>query len=218
MAEIDLMKRYPASKKNLEERALQKTEEDRNIARQFGKEFFDGERRHGYGGYNYHPRFWTEVVEDMKGHYHLDKNSKMLDVGCGKGFMLYDFTRIIPGINVRGIDVSEYAIANGKEEIRQLLSVGNAKNLGEFKDKEFDLVISITTVHNLPLEECKNAIREIQRVGKKAFLTVDAWRNEKEKEKMLDWNLTAKTLMSSEDWGKLFEEVGYKGDYYWLIP
>lgn len=212
------MNRYPASKKNTDERATQKTEEDKNIARQFGKEFFDGERKHGYGGYNYHPRFWTDVVRDMANYYHLTQNSKILDVGCGKGFMLYDFTRVIPGISVRGIDISEYAIANGKEEIKPFLSVGDAKNLEKFANKEFDLAISITTAHNLPLKECKNAIKEIQRVGKNAFLTVDAWRNEEEKEKMLKWNLTAKTLMGCEDWEKLFQEVGYTGDYYWLIP
>jgi len=218
MTEINLMKSYPQTKRNLDERAIQRTEDDRIIARQFGREFFDGEKRHGYGGYNYHPRFWTGVVRDMIDYYHLTEKSKILDVGCAKGFMLYDFTQAIPGITVRGIDISEYAISNAKEEIKQFLGVGNAKNLEEFTDKEFDLVISITTVHNLPLEECKQAIKEIQRVGKNAFLTVDSWKNEEEKEKMFKWNLTAKTLMSTEDWKKLFEEVGCRGEYYWFIP
>lgn len=216
--EINLMARYPITKRNLDERVLQRTEEDKIIARQFGKDFFDGERRHGYGGYNYHPRFWTGVVKDMADFYSLTNKSKILDIGCAKGFMLYEFTRLLPDIEVRGIDISKYAISNAKEEVKPFLSVGNANNLSEFKDKEFDLIVSITTIHNLPIKECKKAVREIQRVGKNAFITVDAWKNEEERLKMSKWNLTAKTLMSAEDWERLFKEENYTGDYYWFIP
>jgi SAM-dependent methyltransferase len=217
MTKINLMKNYPSARRNLEERASQKTEGDRIIARKFDKEFFDGDRKHGYGGYNYHPRFWTGVVEDMIRYYHLKKSSKILDVGCGKGFTLYDFTRILPGVEIKGIDISQYAIENGKEEVKPFLSVGTASDLSKFKNKEFDLAISLITLHNLELEECKQALREIERVGKKAFITVDAWRDETEKERMINWNLTARTLMSAEDWENLFEEVSYTGDYYWNI-
>lgn len=218
MVEINLMKKYPQTKRDLNKRIEEKTEGDKKIARKFGKEFFDGERRYGYGGYNYHPRFWTKVVKDMIKHYGLKKGSKILDVGCAKGFMLYDFLRLCPGIVVRGIDISEYAVENAQPEIKQFLSVGDAKDLSEFRDKEFDLVISITTIHNLPLEECKQSLREIQRVGKNAFITVDAWRTDEEKKRMDAWNLTGQTYMHVDDWKKLFEEVGYKGDYYWFIP
>jgi ubiquinone/menaquinone biosynthesis C-methylase UbiE len=218
MTKINLMEKYPQSKRNPDERGKEKTEEDREIARRFGKEFFDGDRRYGYGGYNYHPRFWTEVVQDMIKHYSLTEQSSLLDVGCGKGFMLYDFKKSLPRMRIRGIDISQYAVENGKEEVREFLNVGDAKNLSKFKDKEFDLVTSITTVHNLPLEECKQAIREIQRVGKNAFIVVDAWRNEEERKRMFAWNLTAKTFMQVNNWEKLFEECGYIGDYYWFIP
>ena len=218
MPEINLMKNYPQTKRDLSKRIVEKTEEDKIIARLFGEEFFDGERKHGYGGYNYNPRFWTAVVKDMTNHYGLTNKSKILDVGCAKGFMLYDFSKAIPGIAVRGIDISKYAIENGKEEVRKFLSVGNAKDLNEFKDKEFDLVTSITTVHNLPLKECKQSLREIQRVGKNAFITVDAWKTEEGKERMNAWNLTGLTYMQVEDWKKLFEEVDYTGDFYWFIP
>ncbi|MDO8528371.1 MAG: class I SAM-dependent methyltransferase [Nanoarchaeota archaeon] len=212
------MERYPQSKRNPDERALEKTEEDRKIAREFGKEFFDGDRKHGYGGYSYHPRFWTDVVQDIIKHYKLTEESSLLDVGCGKGFMLYDFKKALPGMKIRGIDISRYAVENGKEEIKEFLNVGNAKYLGEFKDKEFDLVISTTTIHNLPREECKQAVREIQRVGKNAFVTVDAWRNEEERKRMEAWNLTALTYMHVDDWKKFFEECGYTGDCYWFTP
>ena len=122
MAEINLMEKYPRTKRNIDERGNEKTEEDRAIARKFGREFFDGERRHGYGGFSYHPRFWTGVVQDMVNHYKLTEKSKILDVGCGKGFMLYDFKKALPSITVRGIDISEYAIENAMEDMKPYLS------------------------------------------------------------------------------------------------
>ena len=159
-----------------------------------------------------------QVIKDMINHYPLTKESKILDLGCAKGFMLYDFTQVLSGISVKGIDISKYAIENAKPEIKEFLNVGDIRNLSSFKDKEFDLVISINTVHNLPLEECKQAVKEIERIGKNAFITVDAWKDKEGKERMLKWNLTAETLMSAEDWKNLFKEVGYTGDYYWFIP
>jgi len=216
--EINLMSKYPQTNRDLNGRVLQRKEEDKHLARQFGKDFFDGERSCGYGGYNYHPRFWTGVVKDMAEFYSLTNKSKILDVGCAKGFMLYDFSQLLQGVTLKGLDISDYAITNSKEEMKSFLSVGDAKDLSKFKDKEFDLVVSITTVHNLPLEECKMALREIQRVGKNAFITVDAWKNNEEKERMFKWNLTAKTLMSTDDWKRLFKEENYTGDYYWFIP
>jgi len=216
--EIDLMVNYPRAKRNVEERGQTKTEEDRRIARRFGKEFFDGDRRHGYGGYNYHPRFWQPVIPAFQKHYGLTSKSSVLDVGCGKGFMLYDMKQLIPGINVKGVDVSAYAIANAIEEMRPHLQVANAKNL-PLADKSFDLVISINTIHNLERDECAQALREIQRVSRgKSYVTVDAYRTEEEKERMLAWNLTALSIMRVDEWKAFFKEVGYTGDYYWFIP
>lgn len=215
--EINLLDKYPKSKRPIDDRALERTERDVAIAKQFGKEYFDGTRMQGYGGYSYHERFWTEVVKDFIKYYGLTKNSKILDVGCGKGFMLHDFKKALPGITVRGMDLSQYAIDNAIEEMKPFLKVGDAKDLSMFMDKEFDLVISINTVHNLKLDECKHAIKEIQRVAKNAFITMDAWRNDDEKERMHKWNLTAETYMHVDDWKKLFAEIGYTGDYYWFI-
>ena len=216
--EIDLMVNYPKTKRDLSKRAAEKTEEDRRIARQFGREFFDGERRHGYGGFYYNPRYWQPVVPTFQEYYGISKDSSIIDVGCGKGFMLHDFAELIPGVKVKGIDISKYAIENAIEDMKPFVKVGNAKKL-EYPDNSFDLVISINTVHNLPLEECKEALREIQRVTKKhAFITVDAYRNEEEKKSMREWNLTALTFMHVDEWVKVFEEVGYDGDYYWFIP
>ncbi len=218
MPEINLLENYPKSKRNLDERQERKTPEVQRIARQFGKEFFDGDRLYGYGGYQYHPRFWQPVVPVFQNHYGLTQESRILDVGCAKGFMLHDFLQLIPGIKVRGIDISEYAIENAVADMKPFVQVADAKKL-PFADQSFDLVISINTIHNLPFEECKQALREIGRVTRQdAFITIDAFRTPQEKRLMDMWNLTAKTYMSVDDWISLFKVVGYKGDYYWFIP
>ena len=132
--------------------------------------------------------------------------------------MLYDFKRLIKGLKIKGIDISKYAIENSLEQVKEFVSVGDAKNLN-FGDKEFDYVISINTVHNLEIEDCKKALKEISRVAKKgSFITVDAYRNEEEKKRMYEWNLTAKTILSIKDWKNLFKEINFDGDYYWFIP
>lgn len=216
--EIDLLKNYPKSTRNLDERADDKTENDRKIARQFGKDFFDGSRRHGYGGFSYSPRFWEPVISTFQNHWKLDSNSSVLDVGCSKGFMLFDLARIIPGISIKGVDISEYAINNSKIEVREYLQIADAQSL-PFNDNSFDVVISINTVHNLDKIECANALREIERVSRRnSFITVDAYRNDEEKKRMYKWNLTAKTIMHVEEWKSFFDSIGYTGDYFWFIP
>ena len=209
--EVDLLINYPKTKRNLEERVASKTESDRAIARQFGREFFDGDRNHGYGGFNYMPRFWQPVIPTFKQYWNLSSNSSLLDVGCAKGFMLHDLAELIPGITVKGVDISKYAIENAMPDMKPHVEIGNATNL-PFKDNSFDVVISINTIHNLEREGCGKALQEIERVSRgKSFITVDAYRNEEEKERMYAWNLTAKTIMSVEDWILFFNEVGYSG-------
>ena len=216
--EIDLLINYPKTKRNLEERVASKTEADRAVARQFGPEFFDGDRNHGYGGFNYMSRFWQPVIPTFKEYWNLSSNNSLLDVGCAKGFMLHDLAELIPGIIVKGVDISKYAIENAIPDMKLHVEVANATNL-PFKDDSFDVVISINTIHNLEREECGKALQEIERVSRgKSFITVDAYRNEEEKERMYAWNLTAKTIMSVDEWISFFKEVGYSGDYFWFIP
>ena len=216
--EIDLLKNYPKTTRNVKERGSVKTEEDRAISRQFGKEFFDGDRRHGYGGFNYNPRFWQPVIPTFRNHFNLSADSSVLDVGCAKGFMLHDMAELIPGITIKGIDISEYAIQNTIENMKPYVHVGNAISL-PFDDNSFDVVISINTVHNLESEECGKALQEIERVSRgRSFVTVDAYHNNEEKEAMLSWNLTGKTIMHVDKWKIFFDELGYPGDYYWFKP
>jgi len=216
--EIDLLVNYPKTKRNLEERLDSKTEADRAIARQFGREFFDGDRNHGYGGFSYMSRFWKPVVPTFQDYWNLTPNSSLLDVGCAKGFMLHDLVELIPGITVKGVDISQYAIENAMVHLKPFIQVGNATHL-PFPDKSFDVVISINTVHNLKREECGKALKEIERVSRgKSFVTVDAYRNEDEKKRMYAWNLTAKTIMTVDDWILFFKDNGYTGDYFWFIP
>jgi ubiquinone/menaquinone biosynthesis C-methylase UbiE len=216
--EIDLLIKYPKAKRDLTKRLETKTEEVRLVARKFDKEFFDGERKFGYGGFSYNPMYWSGVVKDFCDYYHLNEGSKILDVGCAKGFMLYDFHKLNLNLDLYGIDISKYAIDNCVPEVKNKLQIANAIKL-PFEDNFFDLVISINTIHNLDKVECAIALQEISRVSKKnAFLTVDAYRNNEEKQRMDAWNLTAKTIMSVDDWIKFFEKNQYKGDYFWFIP
>lgn len=216
--EIDLLVNYPKTVRNVKERGATKTDQDRAIARRFDKEFFDGDRRHGYGGFSYHPRFWQPVIPTFREHFDLTPASSILDVGCAKGFMIHDLAALIPGITVKGVDISRYAIENAIEDMRPHVQVANATSL-PFPNRSFDVVISINTIHNLERTECGRALQEIERVSRgKSFITVDAYRNDEEKEPMFAWNLTAKTIMHVDEWEAFFKEVGYTGDYFWFVP
>ena len=217
MGEVDLMKFYPRSSRPIDGRARTVTDEDRLVSRRFGKDYFDGDRMHGYGGYYYHPRFWTDTVRYFRDHYHLADGAAVLDVGCAKGFMLHDIKLLMPKLKIAGLDISQYAYDHAMLDVKPFIKIGNCKEL-PYPDNSFDLVVSINTVHNLQLDECKEAIREIQRVSRvHAYLVVDAWRTEEERERLNKWVVTCQTAMHVDDWKKLFAEVGYTGDYYWFI-
>lgn len=216
--EIDLLSKYPKPKRDVSERGSSKTIDQQNLARQFGKDFFDGDRNNGYGGYHYNQRFWSNVVLDFINFYNLKDGDKILDIGCGKGFMLYDFSKLNTEFGIFGIDISEYAINNCIESLKGKLQVGNAISL-PYPDNHFDLVISINTHHNLDGEDIIKSFNEVERVTKKnSYVVLDAYSNEKEQEELTNWNLTAKTIKHVNEWKKFFEKINFKGDYYWFKP
>jgi SAM-dependent methyltransferase len=186
------------------------------IAIQYGPDYWDGDRRHGYGGMRYDGR-WRVVADAMARHYGLKPGDRVLDIGCGKGFLLYEFTQVVPGIEVAGLDISAYAIENAKEEVRPFLSTGDAASL-PFPDKSFDLIVSITTLHNLYCYDLDRALREIERVGRAGkFVCVESYRNEEEKVNLLYWQLTCRMFCTPAEWSWWFRNSGYGGDYGFIF-
>lgn len=188
------------------------------IAKQYGYEYWDGPRQYGYGGYKYDGR-WKQVAEAMINEYKIDDGASILDIGCGKGFLLYEFTQLLPNCKVTGLDISSYALENSKEEIKDSLVLGHAKKL-PFKDNSFDLIITNTTFHNLKVFEIFNAIREVERVKKEggnSWICVESFRNEKERANLLYWQLTCESFYSTDEWEWIYKESGYTGDHEFIF-
>ena len=187
-------------------------------AKEYEFDYWDGDRRYGYGGYKYIPGHWVPVAKSLIARYGLTNQSRIYDIGCGKGYLLYEFTQVVPGVEVVGLDISEYGIQNSKEEVRPFLKVGNAVSL-PFEDHTFDFVVSVTTFHNLYNYELQSAVREIQRVGKgnKKHIAVESYRNEREKANLLYWQLTCRSFYTPKEWEWVFDQCGYTGDYSYIV-
>lgn len=184
-------------------------------SKEYGFDYWDGDRRYGYGGYKYDGR-WREVAQDFINHYNLTNDSKVLDVGCGKAFLLYEMKQLLPGLTIAGFDISEYAIEHAKEEIKKYLYVAKAQQPYDYKDNEFDLVLSLGALHNLLIFDLKKAIQEIERVGKEKFIMVEAYRNEQELFNLQCWALTCESFFRPEEWTWMYDEWGYTGDYEFI--
>jgi ubiquinone/menaquinone biosynthesis C-methylase UbiE len=213
---LNLLDSYPKTKRNISNRLINK-ELNRKIALKFSKEYFDGDRSHGYGGYKYDGR-WIPIAEKIIKHYKLKSGNKVLDVGCAKGFLVKDLMDTCEGLDTYGIDISSYAVKNCHCDVVGRLQVGNALSL-PFPDDSFDLVLAINTLHNLPLSHCIKALKEIKRVSKnnKSFIQVDAYSNESQKKSFIDWMLTAKTFGTPQEWENIFSKANYDADYYWTV-
>jgi protein-L-isoaspartate(D-aspartate) O-methyltransferase len=185
-------------------------------AKKWDFDYWDGDRRINYGGYKYMPGRWEKIAKAMADHYGIKPGDKILDVGCGKGFLLYDFTLVVPGIEIYGVDISQYAIDNSKEEIRGRLQAGSATKLS-WPDKHFDLVYSLNTLHNLHCYDLDPALREIERVGKQnKYICVESYRTEVEKANLLYWQVTCEAFNTPEEWAWWFKQTGYTGDHSFI--
>lgn len=185
-------------------------------AKKWGYDYWDGNRLTGYGGMRYDGR-WLKVAQAMADHYGIKPGDRILDVGCGKGYLLYDFTLAVPGIEVIGLDISQYAIDHAKEEIQDKLVQGSAKKL-PFDNDSFDYVVSINTLHNLPCYDLHDALSEIERVGKdNKFVCVESYRNESEKANLLYWQLTCEAFNSPQEWEWWFKQTDYTGDHGYIF-
>ena len=214
MVELNLLSNTPKSIRNIKQRKMTKSKKTIEVSRKYGREYFDGNRKYGYGGYYYDGR-WKKKVKKIKNHYKLKSGSKVLDVGCAKGFLIKDLLDI--GIDAYGVEISQYAINNCPKEVIGRLHKQNAISL-PFDDNSFDLVLCINTLHNFNKKDCSKALKEINRVSKKnSFIQVDAYRNKNEKKIFLDWVLTAKYHDYTYKWVEFFYKNNYKGDWYWTI-
>ncbi len=216
MSQIDLLSALPKVKRNVKARSTAKNPEVVRISKQYGEMYFDGPRDYGYGGYRYDGR-WVPVAKDMVAHFALKAGDRVLDIGCAKGFLVKDLMQVCPGLEVYGLDISEYALRHCEPEVVGRLHLGNADHL-PFPDNSFDAVISLNTIHNFQRGGVLNAMREVQRVsGGKAYVQVDSYHNPEQKAVFESWVLTAEFHDYPEGWITLFEEAGYTGDYNWTL-
>jgi SAM-dependent methyltransferase len=216
MAELHLLGKLPKANRNVAARATAKSPEVVAIAKQFGREYFDGPRSYGYGGYSYDGR-WLPVAHDIVKHFDLKAGQKVLDVGCAKGFLVKDLMTACPGLHAFGLDISEYAVLNCHKDIVGHLHVGNCERL-PFPDNSFDAVLAINTLHNCKRDGVIRSLAEIQRVsGGRAFVQVDSYLNDEQRALFSDWVLTAEFHDFPDAWRAVFAEAGYTGDYDWTI-
>lgn len=216
MAEVDLLRALPKTKRNVHARAMAKTPERVAIAKEFGEMFFDGPRQCGYGGYRYDGR-WIPVAQDIVKHFGLQAGDRVLDVGCAKGFLVKDLMAVCPGLQAFGLDISEYALMHCEPEVVGRLHLGNATRL-PFPDDSFDAVLSINTLHDLDAAGVVAALIEIERLAPgRGFVQVDSYHTEAQRELFLEWVLTAVYHDYPPGWLDLFRKAGYTGDWYWTV-
>ena len=217
--EIDLLKSLPKSKRNITKRKDGKKLSVIMEAKKFDFNYWDGPREYGYGCYNYDGR-WIAVAKDIISHFNLKNNSKILDIGSGKGFLLHDLRLQNASFETYGLDISKYAIEKSISDMKERTILHNAKDPLPYEDNFFDLVLSINTLHNLKKEEIISCLDEINRILKNqenCYIVVDSYSNEMQKEIFESWVLTAEFYGYPNEWFEVFEKGDYKGFYSWTI-
>ena len=185
-------------------------------AKEYEFDYWDGNRRYGYGGYKYMPGRWKPVAELLIKNYNLTNNSQVLDVGCGKAFLLYEMKLLLPNLKISGFDISKHGLVQAQAKISKDLFIHRAQETYPFKDKQFDLVISLGCLHNLRIFELKIALKEIERVGKQGYVMLESYRNEKELFYLQCWALTCESFFDKEEWIWIYKNYGYTGDYEFI--
>jgi len=185
-------------------------------AKEYESDYWDGDRRFGYGGYKYLAGRWKPVAQALIKNYNLSNESSVLDIGCGKGYLLYEMKLLLPNLRISGFDVSNHAIATAKQEVKEQLFIHRAQDPFPFQKNEFDLAISLGCLHNLRIFELEIALKEMERVASNGYLMLESYRNEQELFNLQCWALTCESFFDTEEWVWLYENLGYKGDYEFI--
>ncbi len=202
-------------KKKINRKKITKNRNIKNkfIAWKLDKNYYDGKRENGYGGFKYDGR-WKVLLPKLIKKYKLSKKSKILEIGCKKGFLLQDLNKILPGIKFTGIENHEYPLKCASKMIKKKLYLKNYYDLKNFKNRHFDLVIAFNSIYMQNLGDTINTISEIQRISKKSYISLASYKSKKDRDKFLDWTLLGTTILKKTEWKKIFKYIGYKGDYY----
>ena len=184
-------------------------------AKEYEFDYWDGDRRYGYGGYKYDGR-WKEVAGKLIDIYGLKSDAKILDVGCGKGHLLYELKQLLPKAELIGFDISKHGLAHAPEGVRPHVSRYRAEDPYRFADQHFDLVMSLGCLHNLKISRLAAALSEIERAGKNKYIMVESYRNEQEQFNLQCWALTCESFFDAESWVWLYKHFGYTGDYEFI--
>ena len=209
-------KLHQSTKRNYLERMIDDKIFCMKIAKKYEYDYWDGNRRFGYGGYKFIPGRWAPIAKKIIKEFKLTDKSKILDIGCGKGFLLYEIKKILPLIEIIGFDISKYGVKNSHPLIKKFLFNHDARKKTKFKKNEFDLVISLGCFHNFKIFEIFKVLNEVSRIGKKSYIMVESYRNDKELFNLQCWALTCQSFFSDDQWEWIFQSINLKGGYEFI--
>lgn len=217
MAELNLItKLHNLTKRNYLQRMQNEKVKCMKVSKKYEFDYWDGDRKYGYGGYKYIKGRWSKVAKKLIQIYKLKNNSKILDIGCGKGYLLYEIKKILPKIRIHGLDISNHALKNSPEEIRKYLNKHDLKKGLNFKKNSFDLVFSLATLHNLEINFLFKIIKQIDNIGKKKYIMVESYKNNQELFNLQCWALTCESFFSKNEWKWIFKNLNYTGDFEFI--